>query len=1339
RGEPGQIGYSYLFDGLDAEVDYLTVPNGHLDFGTNSMTISIWANLNETSDYQSLVTKSASSTGYWLRHRADGDRGYFRIGDGTTTETANVWWGNETWVYNVGVADRTNGVLYTYVNGDQHFIDDGATIAGGFGGIDAPAEDFELGDGTYTPEGWLDEVRVSFGARSAGWIKTEYNNQYSPSTFYTVGTEEINKVSWSYRKMITINSSKVTADLTDFPVLVNITDSDLSSKARSDGYDIVFTSADGQTRLYHEIESYTSGTGKLDAWVRIHNLSSSSDTTFYMYYGNSGQSSSTENPESVWDDNYTMVQHLHEISGTHYDSTSNDNDGTEYIDSPGTQDATGMIDGADYFDGSDDYIETTSMAMDGSRTFTAWIKPDFDYDDGLLHTVIEWYNGAQRKFFLAKFSNDDMYLVHDSQDDGGVYLWVIKTIAFSSGEWHHFAGTYDDNAKRLRLYWDGDSLGSTTLSGAVELTGQTTVTIGDGSWGNFNGTIDEVRISNNARSWDWINASYNNQNDISSFLYASSEELIIESWSYRKPITINSSEVTADLTNFPILINITDSDLSSKARSDGYDIVFTSSDGRTRLNHEIESYTSGTGKLDAWVKIQSLSSSSDTIIYMYYGNSGQSSSTENPEGVWDDYYAMVQHLEESPNDDVEGHIDSTSNDNDGTPKNFQDGGDGTTDVTGRIDGADEFGGDDDYVDVAFSSSLNTTNAITVEAWFNSDDALSEESDAWFGGNQKSNCWLLGWHGWDDSWCFGIYDGTGSWTGGTHATDIYVTAGDWVHVVGTFDGRYLKIYVDGQLEDTEDVGSTTIYTTTDGINIGSRGVYWDGKIDEVRISNVARSSDWINTSYNNQNDISSFLYAGSEETVSSSSSSYEWVEIYNAESSSVDLTDWYLEDHQGNTFDLSGAGSIPAGGYLTCHLGESGTNSSTNVYGSVYGTVIQPGTPEGKDNYLDDSAPVINFGTATYLWVENNTNQRRPIIEFNLSSLPQGKVEEAKVYLYRYDGDASNDADVNVHRVTQNWTEADPGGSDWDTYDNVNDWPVADDGGDYDSTKEDTTTVLGGSTAWYSWDVTDMVSGWMSGTYPNYGMIFEADSVGYYQYFYSSDYITDTSLVPKLIVNLTTTRMLDYTDGLSLYHSSDSLMDYVAWGGSPGSGDDDAVDASHWTAGDFINTSSISENQSFGRDRYCTDTNSSDDWEGPETNKADPFGIHSGSWTQGAVNLDQFILINEIMFKPDGNPYDNGWDHRKKITIHAGKVAGDLTDFPVVLDMTLSDLAHYAQSDGDDILFVGADNDTKLAHEIEIFNGTTGRLLVWIKIPYLSSTEDTTIYMYFGNSSTTNQQ
>jgi hypothetical protein len=38
----------------------------------------------------------------------------------------------------------------------------------------------------YTPSATVDEIHISNVVRSAGWLKTQYNNQISPSTFYTV-------------------------------------------------------------------------------------------------------------------------------------------------------------------------------------------------------------------------------------------------------------------------------------------------------------------------------------------------------------------------------------------------------------------------------------------------------------------------------------------------------------------------------------------------------------------------------------------------------------------------------------------------------------------------------------------------------------------------------------------------------------------------------------------------------------------------------------------------------------------------------------------------------------------------------------------------------------------------------------------------------------------------------------------------------------------------------------------------------------------------------------------------------------------------------------------------
>jgi hypothetical protein len=142
---------------------------------------------------------------------------------------------------------------------------------------------------------------------------------------------------------------------------------------------------------------------------------------------------------------------------------------------------------------------------------------------------------------------------------------------------------------------------------------------------------------------------------------------------------------------------------------------------------------------------------------------------------------------------------------------------------------------------------------------------------------------------------------------------------------------------------------------------SQGNKFIGFIDEVRFSDTSRSTDWINASYNNQNDTASFLYAGSEESTSGlgtqSTSNFEWVELFNGGEIAINLTGWYLTDNDGNTFDLSGAGIIPVGGYLVCHLGESGTNSTTDVYGSITNSESSPLTMLENN---DDVALMNNY-------------------------------------------------------------------------------------------------------------------------------------------------------------------------------------------------------------------------------------------------------------------------------------------------------------------------------------------------------------------------------------------
>ena len=136
-------------------------------------------------------------------------------------------------------------------------------------------------------------------------------------------------------------------------------------------------------------------------------------------------------------------------------------------------------------------------------------------------------------------------------------------------------------------------------------------------------------------------------------------------WVYRKQITINHSMVLNDLTNFPVLITLlSDNDLKNHAQNDGDDLVFVDSAG-IQLSHEIKTYNSSTGQLIAWVKIPSLSSTTDTVFYLYYGN-GASGNQQDISGTWDNNFLMVQHLDEPYGTTAEHYKDSTSHDHDGT-------------------------------------------------------------------------------------------------------------------------------------------------------------------------------------------------------------------------------------------------------------------------------------------------------------------------------------------------------------------------------------------------------------------------------------------------------------------------------------------------------------------------------------------------------------------------------------------------------------------------------------------------------------------------------------------------
>ena len=268
--------------------------------------------------------------------------------------------------------------------------------------------------------------------------------------------------SWQFRKEITIDATKVSSGPhTDFPVLVNLTsDASLAANAQADGDDILFTSSGGATQLSHEIERYGSATGALAAWVKVTSLPSSTDTVFFMYYGN-GSATSQQDATNVWDTNYKAVWHLKETSGTTLnDSTSNTNTGTATNGAGLNQ--TGQINGAVNFDGVNDFVsvaDANSLDITSQLTVSLWLQADTfpaasGYDDLLIKR-----SGTADNYYLQTFNNagTNRFAFGFTNPAATFHELIGTTNALTAGNWYHVAATFVDNGTTndIKLYVNG--------------------------------------------------------------------------------------------------------------------------------------------------------------------------------------------------------------------------------------------------------------------------------------------------------------------------------------------------------------------------------------------------------------------------------------------------------------------------------------------------------------------------------------------------------------------------------------------------------------------------------------------------------------------------------------------------------------------------------------------------------------------------------------------------------------------------------------------------------------------------------------------------------------------
>lgn len=240
-----------------------------------------------------------------------------------------------------------------------------------------------------------------------------------------------------------------------------------------------------------------------------------------------------------------------------------------------------------------------------------------------------------------------------------------------------------------------------------------------------------------------------------------------------------------------------------------------------RIGQRDDGARSFTGQI-ANVRVYGREISDAEIQYLY--EAGDGDYAQPPSDVDDTDAFLYYPLDESSGDAIDAW-----GTNDGTVSGATQG------VSGIRDTAYDFDGTDDEIRV--SGGLGSFSAFTISAWVKPPETfpgtsvdIASEYDA--GANSREyRLWYRDTG--PEAWAFTASDD------GSNIVSLYSNTtpvgGVWTHVAATFDGSEIRIYVNGEMENSTPLGN--LYEGTSDFTVGNiDGGFspWDGKIDEVRV-------------------------------------------------------------------------------------------------------------------------------------------------------------------------------------------------------------------------------------------------------------------------------------------------------------------------------------------------------------------------------------------------------------------------------------------------------------------------------------------------------------------------
>ncbi len=830
----GEIGGGASFNGL---WDYIV---GASTVNAYQVTVEAWVNLQSLPSSNALVAGFVNGLGNGTYDRdiiinSSGHAEFEVNSGGQKTTPATSALGTGTWAFLVGTADGSHANIY--LNGSL-----AGNVSAGYSSYNYTVPDIFIGGAssayTYLKAN-IDEVRVSSIARSADWIATEYNNQSSPSAFYTIGSP------------VSGGSEGIAGS-----GIVSVGGSEQSGYVCDDAPDYI-VSQDAQCGDDDPPQGPIYDYGEVTLTING--------------VGTSGSYGANDTPASVA---ASLASAVNATSGMPVTATVIDNNGDIELVANGVGPTT-------------DYSVSCSESSNSSPPFNSpsfWAACASLTGGALIPTItsLSPTSGTIGTSVTITGTNFGSTQGSSTVTFNGIPAsptsWSATSIVApvpagaTSGNVVVSVSGLASNGASFTVTGASPSIASLSpTSGVVgtmvAITGTDFGPSEGSSTVTFNGTtaMPQTWTSSSITVTVPYGATSGNVVVTVSGVASNGIGFSVISWSgsyaYRSAITIDHGNIAdGSLTNFPVLISGTYSYLATTANggnvsnANGYDIVFTSDAAGTQvLPYERESYSASTGQVIFWVQVPSLSDVTDTVIYMFYGNPSVTTDQSNKTGVWDSNFVGVWHL---PNGSTLSASDSTSNGNNGTIS-------GATATAGEIDGGASLNGSS-YISISPSGSLSGT--YTIEAWAKPSQIGS--ALGLFGSRTPH----------DDS--FGVIlnstglqgdIGTGSnWlTTGANATFSYAS-GTWYHFVYVVTPGAYSIYANGDLIQTGYVSSGTplLFDSNHQLRFGATGASgqgFKGSLDEVRVSKVARSSAWIGTQFNNQSNPSGFYSIGPPST------------------------------------------------------------------------------------------------------------------------------------------------------------------------------------------------------------------------------------------------------------------------------------------------------------------------------------------------------------------------------------------------------------------------------------------------------------------------------------------